>query len=151
MTRFIVRKSGHGDCEGFTLIEVLVAIMVLSISMTIIFQLFSGAIRARDTADDYVKAMFAAKSKMEEILLAPGLSDGISFGELENGMRWEAVFEHRVAEDGKPPLIDTFKITLRVFWKEGEREKQVSLHTIQIADNLAPGNAGPGQKAGSDE
>jgi prepilin-type N-terminal cleavage/methylation domain-containing protein len=58
------KSSLHGR-SGFTLIEVLVAMVVLSVSLVSIFQLFSGGLNARRRAEEVARATFHAREKME--------------------------------------------------------------------------------------
>ena len=50
---------------GFTLIEVLVALMILSLSLAIIFSIFSVGLRGRRAAEEYEQATLLAEVKTE--------------------------------------------------------------------------------------
>ena len=122
--------------EGFTLIETLVAMTVLAVSLTVIFQLFSGGLRAAGLSEDYTRAIFHAREKMEEILLAEGLADGVVEGEINEMYGWSARIEHNLPDPENevgPPALDTFKITVNVAWKDGIREKHFEISTLKIA------------------
>jgi prepilin-type N-terminal cleavage/methylation domain-containing protein len=54
--------------KGFTLIETLVAMMLLAISFVIIMQLFSGGLKSSRVTTDYIYGIFHAREKMEEVL-----------------------------------------------------------------------------------
>ncbi|MEO1610475.1 MAG: prepilin-type N-terminal cleavage/methylation domain-containing protein [Pseudomonadota bacterium] len=51
---------------GFTLLEVIVAFVITSLSLTILFQTFSGGIRAMQASQMQLKAVFFAQSKLAE-------------------------------------------------------------------------------------
>jgi prepilin-type N-terminal cleavage/methylation domain-containing protein len=54
--------------HGFTLLETLVAMMILSIALVIIFQLFSGALNAGHISEAHTRAVWHAREKMDELL-----------------------------------------------------------------------------------
>ena len=96
--------------SGFTLIETLVAMMILAISLVVILQLFSGGLKASRLSDDYTRAVFHAREKMEEILILDELIDGELEGEFEDAYKWKVeIFLHEPSEEeeeqGDPLLI----------------------------------------------
>ena len=58
--------SPRGD-GGFTLLEVLLAVMILAITVTVLLQQFSVALRASTTSQEVTRAMLHAKQKIEEL------------------------------------------------------------------------------------
>ena len=50
--------------RGFSLLEVLVAFVILSLVATALFRLFSGALQNMSAADDYTKAVLVAESAL---------------------------------------------------------------------------------------
>jgi general secretion pathway protein I len=63
-------------CRGMTLIEVLVAFIVLSVTMAVILQIFSGGMRNARLAESYSRAVFLAESKMAAVGLERPLMPG---------------------------------------------------------------------------
>jgi len=49
--------------KGFTLIEVLVAVALLGIAVTVVIQLFSANLRAIASSEDYIYASARAEAK----------------------------------------------------------------------------------------
>jgi len=64
-----------GKKDGFTLLEVLVAFVLLVTTVTVILQLFSANIKALSRSEDYASAVVRAESKMREILDSETLSE----------------------------------------------------------------------------
>ena len=58
--------SGNGPMRvrGFSLLEVLVAFVILSLVATALFRLFSGALQNVSAADDYSRAVLVAESAL---------------------------------------------------------------------------------------
>jgi len=126
------------DARGFTLIETLVAVMILAISLVVVMQLFSGGLKANRISNDYLYGIFHASEKMEELLLAPELLPGSFSGDFGDGYQWEAVIdfiEDEEAEEGAQKLpVSTMGIHLEVRWMSGLREKRYALSTTALTE-----------------
>ena len=55
--------------KGFTLLEILLAIVILGVSLTVIMQQFSAGLRIAYTSKTYTTAISHAKQKLEEFQL----------------------------------------------------------------------------------
>jgi len=126
--------------RGFTLIEILVAISVLAISLVVILQLFSGGLKSVRLSNQYTRAIFYAREKMEEILLMEDLEVGSEEGsqedESEDPLRWRAeivLIEPEEEEASKLPF-DTLRIMVDVMWQEGEKEKRFQISTMKVVE-----------------
>lgn len=132
---------GHGwksvsSQKGFTLIETLVAVMVLSISLVVVMQLFSGGLKSNKISNDYLYGIFHAREKMEELLLMDELLPGSFNGDFDDGYQWQAAIAFVGAEDDvaeKLP-VSTMSIRLDVSWSNGNREKHYILSTTALTD-----------------
>jgi len=122
--------------KGFTLIETLVAMMVLAICLGIIFQLFSGGLGLARVSEDYTRAAFLAKERMEEVLLFPELTPGEENGEFDEIYRWQVNIEHFPAvseEESEKPIVYTFAIKVMVLWQDGPDQRDLTIQTVTIA------------------
>lgn len=121
--------------SGFTLIETLVAMMLLSISFVIIMQLFSGGLKSSRVTTDYIYGIFHAREKMEELLLSDDLVAGIASGEFDDGYQWSATVSIVEPVDEKiaarMPVV-TADISVDVRWTMGDQEKSFGLNTTAI-------------------
>lgn len=132
-------RSGPGfsvSSRGFTLIEILVAISILSISLVVIFQLFSGGLKSSRLSDQYTRGIFHAKEKMEEILLSTEFAEEVSEGEFEDSFRWKSKIvpiEQAEEEASKLPF-NTYNIKVDIFWDEGYKEKRFSISTMKVVE-----------------
>lgn len=121
--------------SGFALIEILVAVSVLAISLVVIFQLFSGGLKARKLSEQYARGVFHAREKMAEILLAPDLSEGEEQGEFEDAYEWQAVITRVVSGDDEEKLpVNLLNIEIRINWREGEKEKSFVIDTLKVVE-----------------
>ena len=65
----LIRSSALHLSKGFSLLEVMVALAILGMALVAIFQLFSLNLRSTKKAEDYTKAIFYARSMMDEAFI----------------------------------------------------------------------------------
>ncbi len=132
------RRSG-----GFTLLEVLVAFVVLAISLGVLFEIFSTGMRAQHSAEEYTRATLLAESKLAAIGITGALEEGETTGEYEDGYHWRvAIRPYRLdepEEEGSPPPIEASEVVVTVAWGEGSGERSVSLTTLRLKSGAGPG------------
>ena len=142
MARNLFRKrllhsgSNVPSTTGFTLIEVVVAMVILSVGITVILELFSGSLRLLRTSGEYTKAVNYARVKMEEVTVKPTMNEGIEEGEFDGVYRWQVdvkrmdILPARIETDFKPP-VELFQVKLIVLWKSGTKERSTVLETYR--------------------
>src|SRR4030042_6250469 len=82
------RRSSRN--RGFTLIEVVVALAILGVGLTVIIELFSGGLRLARASMEYTKAVNYARIQMEEITVKPAVAEGTEEGEEDDKLfRWQ--------------------------------------------------------------
>jgi general secretion pathway protein I len=98
--RFAYRSSNKPVLRqrGFTLLETLVAMMILAVALVIIFQLFSEALNTGHISESHTRAVWHAREKMEELLLYETLSEEIREGDFEDGYRWRFRIEEAASD-----------------------------------------------------
>lgn len=77
------------DCRGFSLLEVLVAFVVLATVLGVIMRVFSGALGNIGVAEHYSRAVSIAESRLAAIGVEQALTEGNETGEAEGGYTWE--------------------------------------------------------------
>ena len=90
----VVRRQSCDGCavarspaipRGFSLLEVLVAFVILSLVATALFRLFSGALGNASAADDYSRAMLVAESVLAEAAAGQPLRETTQTGTSDDG------------------------------------------------------------------
>jgi general secretion pathway protein I len=126
--RLLARKD-----RGFTLIEVLVAFLILAFSLAALFRLFSGSLVSVRQGEDYAQAVAVARAEMARID-ADGIDAGkADSGETEDGYRWETQYtripgiEEKKTESGFEPM----QVTVTVNWGE-LGNKSLSMSTVRL-------------------
>ena len=84
------RRNHPGrDQRGFTLIEVIVAFMMLALALTLLLGTLSGAARQVRYAEDAGRAALHAQTLLDQVGIGEPLRAGRSDGELDDGRyRW---------------------------------------------------------------
>jgi general secretion pathway protein I len=126
------RRDGQ---RGFTLIEIVVALLVLSIASAVIFEGFSVGFRNARTADDFAHAVLIAQAKLAPNGVSDPLSAGVRSGEESDKYAWTVTVEpiEVASDDGATPSeLQPFLIGVDVVWRDGRTERTVSLSTLLL-------------------
>ena len=124
---------GCGGRPGFTLIEVLLALAVLSISLVTLLGLQVASIGLVDHAQRLTRATLIAQSRMAETLGGRDFSLGSDYGSVEDDARdvtwqWETTIEEvRVPVLEEADVKGMLQVTVRVRWADGARRREVVL------------------------
>ncbi len=123
------------NCGGMTLIEVLVAFIVLSVTMAVIMQIFSGGMRNARLAESYSRAVFLAESKMASVGLERPLALGEESGLAGEDMQWRV----SITPAEEDPTTNTQLMPVRLYlvrvtaaWGDDGRERQVQLTSLRL-------------------
>lgn len=129
MTRTIVRKPGE---SGFTLIEVLVALTILSVSLAALLAIFmQGLDRARESTNE-AAARVLAQSLLAQAKTAQNLAFGTSSGKI-NGLQWRTQIEpYGSAADQSAWQRIPAHIVATVTWRGDGGLRTVSLSTLKL-------------------
>lgn len=127
--------SRHREA-GFTLMEVLVAFAILSISLAAILQIFSGGLRNAAVADRALVALGHAESLLASAGIERPLAEGERTGQLSDGMTWrESIARYSDAETlatPPPPAMQPYSVTVTVTWEDGFSRRDVTLTTLRL-------------------
>ncbi len=125
------QKPGQRSA-GFTLLEVLVAMAVLSIAIVAVFELFSADLRGLSASDDYAAAVIKAEAKMREVLDDEKLTERSWQETSDDGYVFAGVIK-KIDENRTEKLpVDLLEIDLTVTWTRGMKERSFSLKTMKV-------------------
>ena len=121
---------------GFTLIEVVVALAILSVGLTVIIQLFAGGLRLARVSEEYTKAVNYTRIKMEELALKTKMEEGSEEGKFDETFRWQVGVKKvdLLPMENKPELklpVEFFQIQVKVIWKSGSKERSTSVESYR--------------------
>lgn len=80
-----IRLRARLRSEGFSLVEVLVALAILGIAIVSLMQLFSSSLRTTKKSGDYTIALIHARSLMAEAYATPSIDDIDGSFEFDDG------------------------------------------------------------------
>lgn len=118
--------------HGFTLLEVLVALALLAIAITVLIQLFSANLRTIHASEEYVNATIKANSKLRELIHDKELSE-MSWSETTEDGYTIYVNVYKALKDRTEDLnVELLEIDLTLKWMAGSREKSIDLKTMKM-------------------
>ena len=140
-----MRVSPRRQQQGFSLIEILVAFMILAMSLTVIFRIFSGGLRNVALSEDYARAVLVAESQLAAIGVSEPLVSGVTLGEWDERFRWQ-----RVIDDYSPWEQDrelsaqvlAYRVTVNVGWEHAGQARQISLSSVRLKQPEKQGTGG---------
>lgn len=122
-------------CRGMTLMEVLVAFVVLSLTMAVILHIFSGGMRNSRSTDSYSRAVFLAQSRLAVAGVENTLVAGEENGQVGTNLRWR-VSTTRMDDGGEADRllmpVRQYIVRAQVSWQEDGRDKQIELSTVRL-------------------
>jgi general secretion pathway protein I len=128
--------------DGFSLLEVIVALAIMAMGFMTALQLFSGSIRSIGLSEQYLKATTLANSKLGELEV-----NNYKVSELkgtfpnEKKYRWELEIKpHTSKLNNKENNILLSEVTLNVLWKDKGKNHDIKLNTIKVDGELHPGS-----------
>ena len=123
------------NCRGMTLIEVLVAFIVLSVTMAVIMQIFSGGMQNARLAESYSRAVFLAESKMAAVGLERPLMPGEDSGQVGSDMQWRVSVtpaEEETTTSTQLTPVRLYLVRVTAAWGEDGRKRQVELTSLRL-------------------
>jgi len=120
--------------RGFSLLEVLVAFSILSLSLGVLLQIFSSGLRGAVVVDDYSNAMIIAESQLALAGVEEPLSEGSTNGEIDDRYRWQVTVAAYEEDETKVSAITPYRVDVTVQWGAGDRQRKISLTTLKLVD-----------------
>jgi general secretion pathway protein I len=124
--------------NGFTLIEVVVALAIASLALVGLFEAGSGGLFATDNAAQAEEAAERAQSHLAAIGRDAALVAGDSAGDDGGGYRWHlrvvpAATRPLAGLVGAPPnLLTLYDVEVAESWRSGGHVRQVVLTTMRL-------------------
>lgn len=126
---------GGGDEGGFTLVETLVALVIMIAAATMLYRGLSSGLRVSGAADAQEAALRVAKQRLESAGIETPLRAGREEG-TEGGVTWEVEMRPYGAGDEAERVsrLQAFWTTATVTWRDGRgsRPRSLRLTTLKL-------------------
>ncbi|MGQ9570569.1 MAG: type IV pilus modification PilV family protein [Thermodesulfovibrionales bacterium] len=120
--------------KGFTLLEILVALSILGIAITVLLQLFSANLRSLSVSEDYVFAVSKAEAKMREILDDKDLSEKSWTEIIDDGYKMDVSINEGLKDRTENLQVRIFEVTLSLSWTKNTKNKSLTLRTMKVVN-----------------
>ncbi|MDH5748306.1 MAG: prepilin-type N-terminal cleavage/methylation domain-containing protein [Rhodospirillales bacterium] len=135
MLRSLNKLKRSAPEAGFTLVEVLVAFVILSVFLGVLYQTFSYGLRGSDNARQYSTAVLYAESLLADFESEKLLAEGESEGDLSDGFHWKTSVR-ALETNGESSVglktVTSYDVEVTVYWKFGTEVKSIALQTIRF-------------------
>jgi general secretion pathway protein I len=129
--------------RGFSLLEVLVAFVILSLVAVALFRLFSASLNNASAADDYSRAVLVAESALATAAAAQPLREATQSGTVDDGrIEWTTRVEPYTPPGGGSPELATltdimptrlYRVSAEVaFAGAGGGKRSFALATVRV-------------------
>jgi hypothetical protein len=118
--------------------EVLVSMAILGIVPDPYPRFSPGGLRSAKISEEYTKAIWYGKAKMEEMLTVQELSEGVTEGSFDSVYAWRSEVKISnpklsVEEDAQTILpIDLYQIVVRVTWPSGSGQRSYEVESLRV-------------------
>ena len=135
------QKSKNLSDNGFSLLEVIVALAIMAMGFVTVSQLFSGSIRSIGLSEQYLKATTLAHSKLGELEInnynRPELKG--TFINAKN-YHWDLEISPYSSElNSTLNNIQLSKVILNVHWADANQIRNIKLNTLKVNGSSHPG------------
>jgi len=119
--------------QGFTLLEVIVALTIVALCFSVLLGVISGGLGQTNRAETLAAAGSLAQSLLAdlgtEIPIAPGETDG----QFANGFRWRLRIEPYTDPTIPQNLsVGAFRALVQIAWGDDNQERSINLTTLRL-------------------
>jgi general secretion pathway protein I len=128
----------YSSSKGFSLLEVLVAFVVMGLVVGALLQLFGSSMRSVALADEYSFAVQVAESRLaavgSEIPVKPGNESGDEKGSAYHWNVSMAAIEPDAKMEKASLPLQLYRVEVTVTWKSGDRPREFHLSSLRFGD-----------------
>ena len=133
--------------RGFTLLEVIVAVVIAALCLSALSQVFATGVRAAGASSDYMRAMTLAQSLLAGVGVEKSVTDGSDSGTSNDGrLNWTLTVATEPTEEAENPIrppLELKRVIARVVAVEpgssaNNRGRVVELNTLVAVPRTTP-------------
>jgi len=121
--------------QGYSLIEVLVAFVILAMSVTVLLRIFASGLRNVDAAAEYARAVAIADAEIAAPGLVSDLQPGLAEGYADDWFHWRRSISRLDPESlagGNAAEFPVYHIAVTVEWPARNGTRQVEFETLRL-------------------
>lgn len=116
--------------RGFTLVEVLVALVIFALSFGVLAQIIQTGLGQARTAAATTEATLLARSLLAEVGAERPVAPGVLESDGTAGYRWRV--EMRPTGTGSEDGLIPYQVRVRVTWDSNEGTRSIELSTLRL-------------------
>ena len=129
--------------NGFTLLEVIAAIMLLAIAFAALMQVAGGAIRLSQNAGEHSEAALWARSLLDTAFTTEPIRAGTTSGRFDRRYSWQLqVTPWRPAGAAPNAQLQLYQLDLEVMWGATVHPQSAHFRTLRLA-SASPAGGNP--------
>ena len=123
--------------KGITLIEVLVAFVILAMSVTVLLRIFSSGTTNIIISQQYVDAVQVAEMQLASVGMERELSPATEYGVFGGKYNWQITIEpiSFYEEEQESYPVSAYRVIVEVSWVERAQTRQIALAGIKLKKN----------------
>ncbi|MBB5359408.1 general secretion pathway protein I [Rhodanobacter sp. ANJX3] len=120
---------------GFSLLEVIAAIMLLAIAFAALMKVAGGSISLTQKAADYSEASLWARGLLDSAFIGTPIKTGSSAGQFNNRFRWQLAVTPWTDAGTPPPEapLHLYQLDLDVLWGPTSHPRSAHFRTLRLA------------------
>lgn len=129
-------RSASAREAGFTLVEVIVALAILSASLSVLLGMISGGLLRTSGAERMIEAGSLTQSLLAEIGTDYPVMAGEHLGEFADGYHWHLEIQP-IGGRRQEGTIGLYQVSAEVEWEEGIERRSFRLNTLRVGPKAA--------------
>lgn len=128
--------------RGFSLIEMIAAILLLALAFTALLQVLGGASRLTSQAAQRDRAALLARSLLDSRFVLEPIQAGSSEGRFDQQYRWRmSVTRASPPGSGNDTPVQLYRLDVDVLWGQAPDERHARFSTLRAATPNLPGSS----------
>jgi len=134
------------ESRGFTLLEVIIAFVIMALIIGATFDTFSTGFRQAAITDQYAGAVIRAEARLALIGQTEPLDIGVRTGQIDQHYSWRTEITPVVRENPETQepvaqdegLLRLYSVVVSVFWQESGNTRDVTLRSLRLKSLEGP-------------
>jgi len=118
---------------GFTLLEIMMALLIISIGIVAVVSLSRTNLKGLDRADDQIESSMRAQAKMREVLSLQSFKTKAWSITDDAGYTYDVSIEETMKERTDSLAVIMNEITVTTSWMHGENRKRIILKSAKLS------------------